>query len=79
MSEKGKRKHHEEIVDGCHCAAGGGFAFNVMVFAPEKTIAAVSYSSPYNFKRRITPPPSQALLSVPSIYITGEQEGFNVF
>lgn len=59
-------------------SAGGGFAFNVMAFAPEKTIAAVSYSSPYNFKRRITPPPSEALLRVPSICITGEQEEFNV-
>jgi hypothetical protein len=59
-------------------SAGGGFAFNVMAFAPEKTIAAVSYCSPYNFKRRITPPPSQALLRVPSICITGEQEEFNV-
>ncbi len=38
----------------------------------------VSYSSPYILKRRITSPPSGALLNVPSICITGEQEGFNV-
>ncbi len=73
---------HPELVNapyvGVGFSAGGGFAFNVMAFAPEKTIAAASYSSPYNFKRRITPPPSDALLSVPSICITGEQEGFNV-
>jgi hypothetical protein len=73
---------HPELVNapyvGVGFSAGGGFAFDVMAFAPEKTIAAVSYSSPYIFKRRITPPPSDALLNVPSICITGEQEGFNV-
>lgn len=73
---------HPELVNapyvGVGFSAGGGFAFNLMVFAPEKTIAAASYSSPYNFKRRITPPPSVALLHVPSICITGELERFNV-
>lgn len=56
---------------------GGGTSFNMMVFAPEKTIAAVSYASPYNFKRRATFPVSDALLHVPSISITGEEEQFN--
>jgi hypothetical protein len=73
---------HPELVNapyvGVGFSAGGGLAFDVMAFAPDKTIAAVSYSSPYIFKRRITPPPGDALLSVPSICITGEQEGFNV-
>jgi hypothetical protein len=63
---------------GVGFSAGGGFAFNLMVFAPERTIAAVSYASPYNFKRRLTSPPSETLLGVPSICIAGEQEGFNV-
>ncbi len=73
---------HPELVNapyvGVGFSAGGGFALNVMAFAPDKTIAAVSYSSPYNFKRRITPPPSDVLLHVPSLCITGEEEGFNV-
>jgi len=72
---------HPELVNapyvGVGFSAGGGFALNLMAFAPEKTIASVSYCSPYNFKRRVTPPVSDALLSVPSISITGEEEGFN--
>ena len=72
---------HPELVNapyvGVGFSAGGGYSLNLMVFAPEKTIAAVSYCSPYNFKRRVTLPVSDALLSVPSISITGEQEGFN--
>ena len=72
---------HPELVNapyvGVGFSAGGGFTLNLMAFAPEKTIAAVSYCSPYNFKRRITLPVSDALLSVPSISITGEEEGFN--
>jgi peroxiredoxin Q/BCP len=72
---------HPELANapyvGVGFSAGGGFAFNLMVFAPEKTIAAASYSAPYMFKRRLTPPPTEALLHVPSICITGEQEGFN--
>jgi hypothetical protein len=72
---------HPELANapyvGVGFSAGGGFAFYLMVFAPEKTIAAVSYSAPYIFKRRLTAPPGDALLNVPSICITGEQEGFN--
>lgn len=72
---------HPELVNapyaGVGFSAGGGYALNLMVFAPEKTIAAVSYCSPYNFKRRVTEPVSEALLRVPSISITGEEEGFN--
>lgn len=72
---------HPELANapyvGVGFSAGGGFALNLMVFAPEKTIAVASYSSPYMFKRRIEGPPSAALLHVPSICIAGEQEGFN--
>jgi len=72
---------HPEMVNapyvGVGFSAGGGYSFNLMVFAPEKTIAAVSYCSPYNFKRRATFPVSEALLRVPSISITGEEEQFN--
>lgn len=73
---------HPEMVNapyaGVGFSAGGGFALNLMAFAPEKTIAAVSYCAPYLFKRRITGPPSDELLHVPAIAITGEKEGFNV-
>lgn len=73
---------HPELANapyvGVGFSAGGGFAFSLMVFAPEKTIAVASYSSPYMFKRRIAEPPGAAVLNVPSICITGEQEGFNV-
>lgn len=72
---------HPELVNapyvGVGFSAGGGYSLNLMVFAPEKTIAAVSYCSPYNFKRRVTLPVTDALLRVPSISITGEEEGFN--
>ena len=72
---------HPELVNapyvGVGFSAGGGYSLNLMVFAPEKTIAAVSYCSPYNFKRRATFPVSEALLRVPSISITGEEEQFN--
>jgi hypothetical protein len=72
---------HPELVNapyvGVGFSAGGGFAFYLMVFAPDKTIAAVSYASPYIFKRRLTSPPSPAVLTVPSICITGEKEQFN--
>ena len=63
---------------GVGFSAGGGFALNLMNFDPDKTIAVASYSAPYIFKRRIAEPPSAAVLNVPSICITGDQEGFNV-
>lgn len=73
---------HPEMVNapyaGVGFSAGGGNALNLMCFAPEKTIAAASYCAPYLFKRRITGPPSDELLHVPAIAITGEKEGFNV-
>lgn len=73
---------HPELANapyvGVGFSAGGGFALNLMVFAPEKTIAVASYSAPYMFKRRLTSPPSDAVLKVPSICIAGEYEGFNV-
>ncbi|MBP7937460.1 MAG: hypothetical protein KA354_22685 [Phycisphaerae bacterium] len=72
---------HPELVNapyaGVGFSAGGGFALNLMVFAPDKTIAAASYCAPYMFKRRLTSPPGDAVLSVPSICITGELEHFN--
>lgn len=72
---------HPELVDapyaGVGFSAGGGFAFYLMVYAPDKTIAAVSYAAPYIFKRRLTAPPNPAVLNVPSICITGELEYFN--
>lgn len=72
---------HPELVNapyvGVGFSAGGGFAFYLMVYAPDKTIAAVSYAAPYIFKRRLTSPPSPAVLNVPSICITGELEHFN--
>lgn len=72
---------HPEMVQapyaGVGFSAGGGNALNTMVFAPEKTIAAVSYCAPYLFKRRLDGPPGNAILSVPSIAITGEEEKFN--
>jgi predicted esterase len=72
---------HPELVNapyaGVGFSAGGGFALNLMVFDPDKTISAASYSAPYMFKRRLTSPPSDAVLSVPSICITGESEHFN--
>jgi len=72
---------HPELANapyvGVGFSAGGGFAFYLMVFAPDKTIAAASYSAPYIFKRRLASPPSPAVLSVPSICITGELEHFN--
>lgn len=72
---------HPELVNAPYLAvgfsAGGGFALNLMAFAPEKTIAAVSYSAPYVFKRRLDGPPSDAVLRVPSICISGELEHFN--
>ena len=73
---------HPEMVNapyaGVGFSAGGGNALNLMCFAPDKTIAAVSYCAPYLFKRRIAGPPSDDVLNVPAIAITGELEGFNV-
>lgn len=72
---------HPELANapyaGVGFSAGGGFALNLMVFAPERTIAVASYCAPYMFKRRLTAPPSDAVLSVPSVCITGESEHFN--
>ncbi|MFO0976761.1 MAG: hypothetical protein U0996_10210 [Planctomycetaceae bacterium] len=77
-----KASQHPEMVNapfaGVGFSAGGGNALNLMCFAPDKTIAAASYCAPYLFKRRITGLPSDELLHVPAIAITGELEGFNV-
>lgn len=81
MQEIATASRHPELANapyvGVGFSAGGGFAFYLMVFAPDKTIATVSYSAPYIFKRRLTSPPSAAVLNVPSICITGEWEHFN--
>lgn len=81
MQVIGAASQHPELVNapyaGVGFSAGGGFALNLMVFAPEKTIAVASYCAPYLFKRRLTSPPSEAVLNVPAICITGEAEHFN--
>lgn len=78
----GAASGHPELVNapfvGVGFSAGGGYALNMTVFAPERTIAAVSYCSPFNFKRRATFPVDASILNVPSIAITGEEEQFNV-
>lgn len=77
-----KASQHPEMVNapyaGVGFSAGGGNALNLMCFASDKSIAAASYCAPYLFKRRITGAPSDELLHVPAIAITGELEGFNV-
>ena len=71
---------HPELVNAPYAttgfSAGGGFANDLMTFDSERTIAVGIYGSRYNFGR-ITPPPSAALLAIPAICITGEQENWN--
>lgn len=81
MKTVGIAAMHPELANAPYVSLGfsfgGGTSFNLMCFAPERTIATVSYASPYNFKRRVILPPGKALLHVPSISITGEEEHFN--
>jgi hypothetical protein len=71
---------HPELVNAPYAtvgfSAGGGFASTLMTMDPEKTIAAGIIGARYNFTR-ITPPPPAALLGIPSVLITGEEEQLN--
>ncbi len=71
---------HPELVNAPYAAvgfsAGGGFASTLMTMDPEKTITAGIICARYNFTG-VTPPPPAALLSIPSVLITGENEKLN--
>jgi hypothetical protein len=71
---------HPELVNAPYAAvgfsAGGGFASTLMTMEPEKTITAGIIGARYNFTR-VTPPAPAALLGIPSVLITGEQEHLN--
>jgi hypothetical protein len=71
---------HPELVNAPYAAvgfsAGGGFASTLMTMEPAKTITAGIIGARYNFTR-VTPLAPPALLGIPSILITGEQEHLN--
>jgi hypothetical protein len=55
-------------------SAGGGFASTLITMDPDRTIAAGIIKARYNFTAFLppNPPPSAAVLAIPSVLITGE-------
>jgi hypothetical protein len=74
---------HPELVNAPYAAvgfsAGGGFASTLMTMDPDRTIAAGIICARYNFTALLppNPPPSAAVLGIPSVLITGEKEKLN--
>jgi hypothetical protein len=70
-------KHHE-LVNAPYAAvgfsAGGGFASTLITMDPDRTIAAGIIEARYNFTAFLppNPPPSAAVLAIPSVLILGE-------
>jgi hypothetical protein len=70
--------HHPELVNAPYAAvgfsAGGGFASTLITMDPDRTIAAGIIEARYNFTAFLppNPPPSAAVLAIPSVLITGE-------
>ncbi len=69
---------HPELVNAPYAAvgfsAGGGFASTLITMDPDRTIAAGIIEARYNFTAFLppNPPPSAAVLAIPSVLITGE-------
>ncbi len=80
LTAVGKASGHAELVNAPYVAigfsAGGGFASTLMTLDPDRTIAVAILGARYNFDH-ITRPAPAAVLGIPSVLITGEQEQLN--